>query len=67
MSYRPYPNARRALHHVARGYRLARQTWRDDAGKQVEVRSYDGVMSKGVEAEVRRLLNQERRRRHSAR
>jgi hypothetical protein len=67
MSYRPYPNPRRALRHIARGYRLARQTWRDSSGHQVVVRVYPGTMSRGVEAEVRRLLSKEQRRKYTAR
>jgi hypothetical protein len=60
MNYRPYPSPRRALRHIVRGYRLAHRTWRDGAGTQVEVHIYPGTMSKGIEAEVQRLLRMER-------
>lgn len=61
MVHRPHPNPRRALRHIVRGYRVARQAWPGRAATCVEVRVYPGLVTQGIEAELRGILSKERR------
>jgi hypothetical protein len=53
--FRPYPNPRRALRHLVRGHRMTCHS----AGAGIVVHVYSGTTSKGIEAELRRLMRKE--------
>jgi hypothetical protein len=55
VSYQPYPNPGRALRHIVRGHRLTRRIEHGHA--HVEVIIYPGMMSAGIETELRRLIS----------
>ena len=67
MAHQPYPNRRRTLRQIARRHRAVPQSWPTRDGSCVTVHVYDGLVSEGIAAELRRMLLREQRRPLAAR